>query len=343
MVPTLKKIQDEALLAIKAAKDKLQLEGLENKFLGRKQGELTNVLKGLKDLNDEMKKTVGQFANEVKKSIEEALVARTSGLEEDSWGELATTEKIDVTQPALPATDRGHLHPNTIIQRDLEDFCGTMGFMVLDGPELESDYYNFTALNIPESHPARDSQDTFYIEGHQNWVMRTHTSPMQIRAMQKYGAPLRAIVPGKCYRNESTDVRHEHTFYQMEGLVVDKGINFGHLKGTLEAIARHLYGPETQVRLRPKFYPFVEPGVNGEVTCFTCQGQGCRLCKNTGWLEIFGAGMVHPSVLKEGGIDPQIYSGFAFGFGLTRLVMLKYGIDDIRLLESGNIKFLEQF
>ena len=223
-----------------------------------------------------------------------------------------------------------------------------MGFMVLDGPELESDYYNFTAVNIPATHPARDMQDTFYIKGHgQNsdspWVMRTHTSTMQVRSLQKYGTPLKMIVPGKCYRNEATDPRHEHTFYQLEGMVIDKGITFSHLKGVLEAVAKHLYGEETEVRLMPKFYPFVEPGVRGEVTCFLCKGKGCRLCKNSGWLEIFGAGMTHPNVLKEGGIDPNVYQGFAFGFGLTRLVMLKYGISDVRLLESGDLRFLEQF
>ena len=221
--------------------------------------------------------------------------------------------------------------------------------MVLDGPELESDYYNFTAINIPETHPARDTQDTFYIKGHSDfdssdkWVMRTHTSSVQVRALQKYGAPLRMIAPGKCYRNEATDVRHEHTFYQLEGVVVDENISFAHLKGIIEAVAKHLYGPEAQVRLRPKFYPFVEPGVNGEVTCFICGGKGCRLCKQTGWLEIFGAGMIHPDVLKEGNVDPKKYQGFAFGFGLTRLVMEKYGIEDVRLMESGNLKFVKQF
>jgi phenylalanyl-tRNA synthetase alpha chain len=214
---------------------------------------------------------------------------------------------------------------------------------VLDGPELESEYYNFTSLNIPADHPARDMQDTFYIKGHSDWVMRTHTSPVQVRSMQKYGAPLRAIIPGKCFRNEATDVRHEHTFYQLEGLVIDKDVNFSHMKGVLEAVFQHIFGPETKIRLRPKFYPFVEPGVNGEVTCFLCKGTGCRLCKQTGWLEVFGAGMIHPNVLAEGGIDASKYQGFAFGFGLTRLVMLKYGIEDIRLLESGSLKFLEQF
>ncbi len=336
-------LKTEALLAIKNVKDKLQLEEVENKILGRKQGELTNLMKDLKNVGDDVRKSLGQLANEVKQAIEKEIAEKRATFSSAEWQEKIEQERIDISEPALPKKPVGHLHPNTLIQRDLEDLFSSMGFSVLDGPELESDYYNFSALNIPETHPARDMQDTFYIKGHSNFVMRTHTSPMQVRAMQKYGAPLRVIVPGKCYRNEATDVRHEHTFYQMEGLVVDKNINFSHLKGVLEVVAKHLYGDETKVRLRPKFYPFVEPGVNGEVTCFTCKGKGCKLCKNTGWLEVFGAGMVHPNVLQEGGIDPNVYQGFAFGFGLTRLVMLKYGIDDIRLLESGSMQFLEQF
>jgi len=339
----LEKLKTEALLAIKAVKDKLQLEEIENKLLGRKSGELTNLMKNLKDLGDDVRKSVGQLANEVKTKIETEIEIKKKELDRGHWEEVLEKERLDITAPALPKQKQGHFHPVTQVQKDLEDLFSSMGFIVLDGPEVESDYYNFTALNIPENHPARDSQDTFYIKNHANWLMRTHTSPMQVRAMQKYGAPLRVIVPGKCFRNEATDVRHEHTFYQMEGLVVDKNINFSHLKGVLEAVAKHLYGADTKVRLRPKFYPFVEPGVNGEVTCFTCQGKGCRLCKHTGWLEIFGAGMVHPNVIKEGGLDPALYQGFAFGFGLTRLVMLKYGIEDVRLLENGNMKFLEQF
>src|SRR3989344_5847374 len=339
----LEKLKTEALLAIKAVKDKLQLEEIENKLLGRKSGELTNLMKNLKDLGDDVRKSVGQLANEVKTKIETEIEIKKKELDRGHWEEVLEKERLDITAPALPKQKQGHFHPVTQVQKDLEDLFSSMGFIVLDGPEVESDYYNFTALNIPENHPARDSQDTFYIKNHANWLMRTHTSPMQVRAMQKYGAPLRVIVPGKCFRNEATDVRHEHTFYQMEGLVVDKNINFSHLKGVLEAVAKHLYGADTKVRLRPKFYPFVEPGVNGEVTCFTCQGKGCRLCKHTGWLEVFGAGMVHPNVIKEGGLDPALYQGFAFGFGLTRLVMLKYGIEDVRLLENGNMKFLEQF
>lgn len=337
------KLKSETLLALKAVKDKVQLEELENRVLGRKSGELTSLMKGLKDLSDDVRKSVGSLANEVKNAIEAEFTTKRTELNSVEWAGLLEKERLDITQPALPIKARGHLHPSTVIQKELEDLFTSMGFMVLDGPELESDYYNFSALNIPETHPARDSQDTFYIKGHGNWLMRTHTSPMQVRGMQKYGTPIRAIVPGKCYRNEATDVRHEHTFYQMEGVVIDKGITFAHLKGVLEIVAKHLYGEDTKVRLRPKFYPFVEPGVNGEVTCYLCKGGGCRLCKNTGWLEIFGAGMIHPNVLKEGGIDSKAYQGFAFGFGLTRLVMLKYGIDDIRLLESGDMKFLEQF
>jgi phenylalanyl-tRNA synthetase alpha chain len=343
MQSKLEQLKTEALLAVKAIKDKIQLEELEIKLLGRKGGELTNLLKGLKDLSEDARKQTGALANEVKREIEEALSVKKKELTAGDMAGLLEKESIDISQPSLPKKTQGHFHPNTLIQNDLEDFFSSMGFMVLDGPELESDYYNFTALNIPENHPGRDTQDTFYIKNHSDWVMRTHTSSVQVRAMQKYGAPLRMIVPGKCYRNESTDVRHEHTFYQLEGVAIDKGINFGHMKGVLEAVAKHLYGPETKIKLRPKFYPFVEPGVNLEVSCFLCKSQGCRVCKQSGWLEIGGAGLVHPNVLKEGGIDPEKYSGFAFGFGLTRLVMLKYGIEDVRLLESGNMKFLEQF
>lgn len=339
----LKKLKEQSLVEIAGADDLGAWEKLENKILGRKAGALPALLKELKDLPPEEKKRVGQLVNEVKAEIANAFFQKKQALQKTAWASDFEKEAVDITQPALPSRPRGHFHPVTLVQNDLEDFFTSMGFMILDGPELESDYYNFTAVNIPADHPARDAQDTFYIQGHPEWVLRTHTSSVQVRAMQKYGAPLKMIAPGKCFRNEATDVRHEHTFYQLEGVVVDKGINFSHLKGVLEEMAKHLYGPETKVRLRPKFYPFVEPGVNGEVTCFLCGGHGCRLCKNTGWLEIFGAGLIHPKVLKEGGIDPKVYQGFAFGLGLTRLVMLKYGIEDIRLLESGDLRFLKQF
>lgn len=336
-------LKTEALLAVKAIKDKLQLEEIENKFLGRKNGQLTALMRELKNLSEEARQEAGKIANEVKMQIEAEFTKKRQELEQREWQAIGEKERVDITQPALPKIERGHFHPNTIIQKELEDLFTSMGFMVLDGPELESDYYNFTALNIPATHPARDMQDTFYIKGHPNFVMRTQTSPVQMRAMQKYGAPLRVVVPGKCFRNESTDPRHEHTFYQLEGLVLDKNISFADMKGVLETVVKHLYGQDTKLRLMPKFFPFVEPGVRGEVTCFLCAGKGCRVCKQSGWLEIFGAGMVHPNVLKEGNIDPNVYQGFAFGLGLTRLVMLKYGIEDVRLMESGNMRFLEQF
>ncbi len=339
----LQKIKTEFLSQLQRLKNLAELEELEIRFFGRKAGTLTTLIKGLKDFSAGERQLLGQLVNDVKNALEQAFFEKRERLQQAQWAEALLREAVDVTQPALPLQSGGHLHPNTIIQKNLEDFFTSLGFMIFDGPELESDYYNFSSLNIPEEHPARDSQDTFYLKGHPGWLMRTHTSAGDVRAKQKYGAPLRVISTGKCFRNEATDVRHEHTFYQFQGVVVDEGISFAHLKGLLEAVVRHLYGPEAKLRLRPKYYPFVEPGVNGEVTCFLCQGKGCRVCKQTGWLEIFGAGLIHPHLLREGNIDTSKYQGFAFGLGLTRLVMLKYGIDDIRLLESGDFRFLEQF
>jgi phenylalanyl-tRNA synthetase alpha chain len=343
MQTKLKQISDATLAAIKSVKDLGALAEIENKILGRKAGELTELMKELKDLPLEEKKTIGALANEVKLALENALRERRDVLGAKDAEKSFASETIDLSAPALPKIERGHFHPNTIVQRLIEDLFTSMGFIIADGPDLESDYFNFTSLNIPADHPARDTQDSFYIKGHPDWVMRTQTSTAQVRAMREYGAPLRVIAPGKCFRNESTDARHEHTFYQLEGFAVDKNLTLTHMKGVLEAVAKRLFGPKTQVRLRPKFYPFVEPGVNGEVTCSLCQGAGCRVCKQTGWMEIFGAGMIHPNVLKEGGIDPKVYQGFAFGFGLTRLVMLKYGIDDVRLMEGGDLRFIKQF
>jgi phenylalanyl-tRNA synthetase alpha chain len=342
MEKKLKQLKQEILSQIEKVKDERVLRELEVKYLGRK-GQLTEILRSLKNLSDKEKKELGQIANEIKNEIQKSFEeAKTIILGKEGSGKF-----VDVTLPGkkLPS---GHLHPITIVQQELEDLFTSMGFMVLDGPELESDYYNFEAVNVVKNHPARDMQDTFYIdkknkEGEYDLVMRTHTSSVQVRAMQKYGAPLRCVVPGRCFRCEATDVRHEHTFYQIEGLMVDKNINIGNMKAVLETVAKKLYGDNTELRMRPKFYPFVEPGANGEVTCFFCQGKGCSLCKNTGWLEIFGSGMVHPNVLKNGGIDPKKYSGFAFGFGLNRVVQLKYGIDDVRLFNSGDLRFLNQF
>jgi phenylalanyl-tRNA synthetase alpha chain len=333
--------------------DLASLESFEQTYFSRASGKFTMLMKELGTLAPEERKVRGQELNTLKNELSSALDAKRKELEAKAMGDIAESEVIDVTQPFLGLSGKGNLHPVTQVKNTLEDVFVSMGFMVLDGPELESDYYNFTALNIPSTHPARDSQDTFYIKMNKDqetgdglddkWLMRTHTSNVQVRAMKKYGAPIRAIVPGRCFRNESTDARHEHTFYQLEGLVVDKDISLTHMKGVLEVVAKRLFGENTALRMRPKFYPFVEPGVNGEVTCFLCSGKGCRVCKGTGWMEVFGAGLVHPNVLKAGGIDSKKYSGFAFGFGLTRLVMLKYGIEDVRHLQSGDMRFLKQF
>jgi len=344
----LKKLKEQALKEINKIKASKELKELKDKYFSRKSGELSKLLKDLKDVADDLRPKLGALANTAKIEIEAAIDEKMKEFSKTAVVEMEKNDWLDTTV-SIDKYRLGHLHPLTQIQYQLEDIFSAMGFMTLEGPELESDYFNFEALNIPSWHPARDMQDTFYIdpsavagEG-SPLLLRTQTSSMQVRAMLEYGAPLRVVVPGRCFRNEATDVRHEHTFYQLEGFMVDKNINFTHLKGVLEAIAKALYGDETKVRFRPKYYPFVEPGVNGEVTCFICQGNGCKLCKNTGWLEIFGAGMIHPNVLKAGKIDPEIYTGFAFGFGLTRLVMLKYNIDDIRLLQSGDLRFLNQF
>lgn len=327
---------------LKEVNDANGLRELELKYLSRK-GELSTLMHELKDLSLELKKELGGIANEIKKELENSFNEAKAKIDSLS----SKNSSIDIT---IPGAERpqGHLNPITIIQRELEDLFISLGFTVFDGPELESDYFNFTALNIPPFHPARDMQDTFYIDsknkdGALDLVMRTHTSPVQVRAMRKLGAPLKVVVPGRCFRNEATDARHEHTFYQFEGLIIDEKINFANLKSLLELVGKKLFGPNTKLRMRPKFYPFVEPGNNGEYTCFLCEGKGCRVCKNTGWLEIVGGGLIHPDVLRAGGIDPEKYSGLAFGFGLTRLAMLKYGVTDIRLFNSGDLKFLEQF
>ncbi len=343
MFKELEKLKNDSLKQLQKVVSLADLEKLEMVIFSRQNGTFTTLAKAITEVKPEEKKAYGEAVNTAKNELTAAFAAKKSEFENAKWANLAVEEKLDVTMPQLPAKKRGHLHPVSQVQYDLEDLFTSMGFMVLDGPELESDFYNFEAVNIPADHPARDMQDTFYIKDRSDWVMRTHTSSVQVRSLEKYGAPLRAIVPGRVFRNEATDPRHEHTFGQLEGMMVGKNITIAHLKGVLETMAKHLYGPDTQVRLRPKFYPFVEPGMNGEVTCFLCHGVGCRVCKGTGWMEVFGAGMIHPNVLRAGKINPDEYTGFAFGLGLTRLVMLKYQIEDVRLLQSGSSKFLEQF
>ena len=336
------KLKQEFLAKLAQVSDEKELRDLELEFLSRK-GKLSKLLRGLKDLSLEQRRKYGQLANKLKLELQEEFAKTSQKINLNNFESSDT----DISFPGIKLP-RGHFNPITLVQDELEDLFRSLGFMILDGPQLESDYFNFTALNMPATHPARDMQDTFYInktnkKGEYDLLMRTQTSPMQIRAIRRYGAPLRALIPGRCFRNEATDARHEHTFYQMEGLLVDKGINFSHLKSFLEIVGQRLFGPETKLRMRPKFFPFVEPGNNGEYTCFLCHGKGCRVCKYTGWLEILGAGLIHPEVLREAGLDPKIYSGLAFGFGLNRLAMLKYGINDIRLFNSGDLKFLEQF
>jgi len=338
----LQKLREEFLNELAQAKDSEYLRDLELKYLSRKGG-LNQIMGELKNLSAEARREVGEIANNIKNELQTKFLETKQSLENYTRKEIFK----DVTLPG-PSFPNGHLNPITIVQDELEDLFSSLGFIVADGPELESDYYNFTALNVPAYHPARDMQDTFYVESKNkddqyDLLMRTQTSPMQIRTMLKYGAPLRALIPGRCFRSEATDARHEHTFYQVEGIVVDKNINFAHLKSLLEIVGKRLFGQNTQLRLRPKFFPFVEPGINGEYTCFLCQGRGCRVCKYSGWLEIVGAGLIHPDVLKSGGLDPEVYSGLAFGFGLNRLAMLKYNINDIRLFNSGDLNFLEQF
>jgi len=359
MLEQLQKIQVECLNTIKNCKSLDDAEEIRIEFLGRK-GKLPALLKQIVNLSDDQKKEIGQKSNQIKQELEKSLSDKISELESDSINKELEKEWIDFTCPSLNPQVEGHLHPLTQVQKIVEDIFVSMGFMVLDGPELESEYYNFEALNIPSWHPARDIQDTFYIKSESRkfikskgdgsidkntnrLLMRTHTSPVQVRAMQKYGAPLRSIVPGRVFRNEATDACHDHTFYQVEGLMIDENISIANLIAVMKTLLKEIFEKNIDVRLRPGYFPFVEPGFEVDLNCVFCDGKGCKICGNTGWIEFSGAGMVHPNVLKAGGIDSEKYSGFAFGFGITRLVMMKYGIDDIRLLLNGDLRFLKQF
>lgn len=339
----LQKLKIEFLNGLGEVKTTSQLENLEQIFFGRKSGKLTEAMSGLKELSGEAKKGFGKLVNELKQELEKLLAEKRLEMRDKEMGDVLEREAIDVTQPKLPEKERGHLHPTTFIQNQLEDLFTSMGFMVLDGPELESEYYNFTALNMPPDDPARDTQDTFYIKGHPDWVMRTQTSSMQARALQKYGAPIRAVVPGRCFRNEATDAAHEHTFDQLEGLVVDKEISIAHLIGVMKELLRGVFKRDIDARLRPGHFQFVEPGFELDMKCLVCGGVGCGACKHAGWIETLPCGLIHPEVLRHGGLDPKKWTGFAFGLGMTRLVMQKYGIDDMRHLQSGDLRFLRQF
>ena len=333
----LEQIKESALAQIHAVD--ANLEQIKIKYLGKK-GELTAVLRGMGALSPEERPLVGQLANEIRAQIEEAIAEKATLAQAAALEKQLKDEKLDVTMPATPVAS-GHIHPLTQVQRHLEDIFIGMGFSIVEGPEVELDYYNFQALNIPENHPARDTQDTFYISD--NILLRSQTSPVQVRTMEHMKPPIRIISPGRVYRSDALDSTHSPLFHQLEGLVVDKGITMGDLKGTLEIFAKKMFGESTRIRFRPHHFPFTEPSAEVDISCFVCGGKGCRLCKNEGWIEILGAGMVHPNVLRMGDIDPETYSGFAFGMGVERIAMLKYHIDDIRHLYENDVRFLSQF
>ena len=345
MIGKLDELRHSAIRELDTASNSNDLEAWRIRYLGRKSP-LTQVLRGLAALSLEEKRSVGAAANELRSSLEQALARREEGLRQSEIARFVEQGSLDVTLPGRPPA-LGRLHPTTQMLRQICHIFATMGFEVIEGPDVEWDYYNFEALNIPQDHPARDMWDTLWIDsepdGQRPMLLRTHTSPMQIRVMESRRPPLRVVVPGKVYRYEATDATHESMFYQLEGFAVDKNITFADLKGTLFEFARRLFGKERKARFRCDYFPFVEPGVEMAIDCFLCNGAGCRLCSDTGWIEILGAGMVHPDVLRRVDYDPDVYTGFAFGLGLERMLMLKHGIDDIRLFYSNDLRFLRQF
>lgn len=335
----LEEIRASAMEALEALKTQQEVEDLKVRYLGKK-GELTAILKQMGSLSAEERPVIGQLANEVRGKIEAAVREKLDALKEKAVEAKLAAETVDITMPDK-AVKQGHLHPLNVVLDDMIDVFQSMGFDVVDGPEVETDYYNFEALNVPADHPARDMQDTFYLG--ENLLLRTQTSAAQIRTMKTRKPPIRIICPGRVFRADEVDATHSPVFHQIEGLVVDKGMTMCDLKGILEQFAHEIYGPETKVKFRPSFFPFTEPSVEVDVTCSECGGKGCRVCKGSGWIEILGAGMVHPHVLAECGIDPEEYSGFAFGIGLDRLTTTRYKISDIRLLFENDTRFLEQF
>ncbi len=339
MKDKLKAIMEEALAQINSSEQLEKLNDIRVSFLGKK-GELTAVLKSMKDVAPEDRPKVGQLVNDTRAAIEEKLEEKKAAFMKAAKEARIAAETIDVTLPAVKPKV-GHRHPNTIALEEVERIFVGMGYEVVEGPEVEKDYYNFEALNIPANHPAKDEQDTFYINS--DILLRTQTSPVQVRVMEQGKLPIRMIAPGRVFRADEVDATHSPSFHQIEGLVIDKNITFADLKGTLAEFAKQLFGEETKVKFRPHHFPFTEPSAEVDVTCFKCGGKGCRFCKGSGWIEILGCGMVHPRVLKMSGIDPEEYSGFAFGVGLERIALLKYEIDDMRLLYENDDRFLRQF
>lgn len=340
MKEKLKQIRTAALEQLDAADSTEKLEQLRVKFLGKK-GELTAVLRGMGALSPEERPAIGQIANEIRESVENMIAEKKEKLSAELLQHKLESEKIDVTMPAK-RFNLGHRHPLAQVEDEMCGIFRSMGFDIEEGPEVETDYYNFQALNTPENHPARDSQDTFYITD--NILLRSQTSSVQVHAMERAGKPpIRVVSPGRVYRSDAVDATHSPMFYQLEGLVVDKDITMGDLKGTLETFARRMFGNDTKIRFRPHHFPFTEPSAEIDISCFMCGGKGCKVCKGEGWIEILGAGMVHPNVLRCSGIDPDVYSGFAFGMGIERIAMKKYSIDDMRLLYENDLRFLRQF
>ncbi len=335
----LQNLKIKALDALSNVKSGAELEQMKIMYLGKKS-ELTAILRGMGALSAEERPVMGQLANEVRTAIEEAFEKTKADVEKAEAEKKIAAEKLDVTLPSKKVCS-GNPHPLSRVQSEIENIFIGMGFSIAEGPEVEYDYYNFTALNTPEFHPARDTQDTFYITP--KVLLRTQTSSVQVHVMEHQAPPIRIISPGRVYRSDAVDGTHSPMFHQVEGLVVDKGITMANLKSTLEIFAKEMFGEDTKIRFRPHHFPFTEPSCEVDVSCFVCGGKGCRLCKGEGWIEILGAGMVHPNVLRGCNIDPEVYSGFAFGMGVERVVMKKYNIDDMRLLYENDIRFLSQF
>jgi phenylalanyl-tRNA synthetase alpha chain len=336
----IEQLKSEALSAVASGASTADLEDVRVRYLGR-SAELTEIKKSIGTLAPEERKEVGRSSNLASLEIEAALGSRTEEVAAREREERLQSEAVDVTLPGVPFP-RGHLHPSQMVIDDVVDFFVGLGYRVAEGPEVETDYYNFTALGIPPGHPARTMQDTFFVD--EGLVLRTQTSPMQIRTMLAQGPPVFVVCPGRTYRRDS-DPTHTPMFHQVEGLAVDRGLTLGHLKGTLAAMARHVFGENVEIRLRPSYFQFTEPSVEMDVSCFVCGGTdpGCKVCKGAGWLEMLGAGMVDPGVLEEVGYDPEEYTGFAFGMGPDRMAMVKYGVPDLRLFFEGDLRFLRQF
>lgn len=339
MQEKLMEIKENALKSLEEANSTSSLDEVRVKYLGKK-GELTTILRSMGGLSKEERPIVGKLVNEIKAELEAKIEEVAKAIKEKEREAKLASEVIDISLPGRKKVI-GKRHPLELTLKFMEDIFISMGFTVEEGPEVELDYYNFEALNIPKNHPARSEQDTFYIND--DIVLRTQTSPVQIRVMENQEPPIKMIGPGKVYRSDSVDATHSPIFYQMEGLVIDKGVTFADLKGTLELFAKKMFGDSVKTKFRPHYFPFTEPSAEMDATCFVCGGKGCKVCKNSGWIELLGCGMVHPQVLRNCGIDPEVYSGFAFGFGVDRMVMLSYGIDDIRLLYESDMRFLDQF